>query len=370
MNNIIVKENERELIRLLSRIELTESDDEKVSELLKQQLDWQYIFSVTVKNKIHLLIFNHLQKYDIEDVAYNKYAKVMNDLLYANSVKNEIKYNALKEFYDAVKDKIKIVPVKGAFMIKEVYKDYAIRGTNDFDFLVSKDDVKKLDEELNKIGFVQGKYNSKTKEVDKFSAEKKMLYRMKMYNLLPYVKVVDNPALKTVMFDISHSLDFSLDKAPVEEMIQNADFSKDIPCLAPEHFFIHMCCHHYREASNASWIMIGNDLNLIKFCDVREFILHKMDDDTMERAIQFAKKHNLEKAVYFTMYLIREIYNDGYETDILNKLDIDDESFLYEYGENEYEEVKVRKKDFWTSLFSENNIDEIDTLPSFVSLDY
>lgn len=162
-------------------------------------------------------------------------------------------------------------------MIKEIYRDYGIRGTNDFDFLINREDVQLLDLELKKLGFEQGKYSRKSNSVEKFSSEKKMLYKMKMYNLLPYVKVLDNPLLQTVIFDVSHSLDFSLNRLPIKEMIEQADFSDRIPCLSPEHFFVHMCCHHYREASHASWIMIGNDLNLIKFCDVREFILKKMD---------------------------------------------------------------------------------------------
>lgn len=364
-----VKENEKELICLLSRVDLTDNNKSMVCEILKRELDWQYIFNVTVKNKIHLLVFKHLQSFDIEDEQYARLENIMRDLIYVNGIKNELKYHELNTFYKTISDKIKIVPVKGAYMIKEIYHDYGIRGTNDFDFLINREDVQVLDSELKKLGFIQGKYNKKDNSVEMFSPEKRMLYKMKMYNLLPYVKVLDNPLLPMVMYDISHSLDFSLDKLPIKEMLKQADFSTEIPCLTPEHFFIHMCCHHYREASHASWIMIGNDLNLIKFCDVREFVLKKMDEIAIQRAIEFSKRHNLQKAVYFTMYFVREIYHDGYETDILKQLDIQDESFLYEFGENEYEEVRVRKKDFWTSLFAENNIDEIDQAPSFVELD-
>lgn len=90
-------------------------------------------------------------------------------------------------------------------------------------------------------------------------------------------------------------------------------------------------------------------------------------DDILE-AINFAKKHNLQKAVYFTIYFVKEIYNTGFEDEILNSLDISDESFLYEYGENEYDEVKTRKKDFWTSLFDRNNKDEIQELPKYTAI--
>lgn len=90
-----VKENEKTLICLLSRVDLTDDNRNLVSEILKRDLDWQYIFNVTVKNKIHLLIFKHLQCFDIKDKQYTKFANIMNDLIYANSIKNELKYQEL-----------------------------------------------------------------------------------------------------------------------------------------------------------------------------------------------------------------------------------------------------------------------------------
>ena len=189
-----------------------------------------------------------------------------------------------------------------------------------------------------------------------------------MYNLLPYIKIKEDIPVKIVIFDFSFALDFTLNTKPVEEMLDKAFQTDNGLELLPEHFFVHMCCHHYREASNVAWILIGKDLNLIKFCDVREFILQKMNSDIIAKAVKFAKSHGLEKAVYFTIYFTREIYNDGYETEILESLGIKDEAFLYQFGEKDYDELQTRKKDFWTSLFSDNNRDEVNKSPKYENL--
>lgn len=364
----MVKETEKKLICLLSRINLNENEKKEISHLLEQKISWTYIFDVTLKNKCHLLVFENLKKFEIESDEYSKYSQIVRCMSFYNFYNLKSKYEELNIFLEKLPKEIKVVPVKGAHLIKNMYKSFYIRATNDFDFLFKKEDLPTIKNILNNLGYYQGDYDSKTNTIIPFNAKKRILYNTKMYNLLPYIKIVNNDALKINLFDFSHSLDFDLKNNIVEEMIDVAYFDNGVWKLKPAHFFIHMCCYHYREGSHASWILIGKDLNIIKFCDVREYVVNCMKHDDILEAINFAKKHNLQKAVYFTIYFVKEIYNTGFEDEILNSLDISDESFLYEYGENEYDEVKTRKKDFWTSLFDRNNKDEIQELPKYTAI--
>ncbi|MCM1285692.1 MAG: nucleotidyltransferase family protein [Acetobacter sp.] len=364
----MVRETEKKLICLLSRQHLNDNEKKQISVLLKQNILWNYIFDVTLKNKCHLLVFNNLKDFEIQSEEYLKYNKIIECMSFYNSANLKSKYEELNLFLEKLPKEVKVVPVKGAHLIKNMYNSFYIRATNDFDFLFKKKDLSIIKSTLNDLGYYQGEYDSKTDTIIPFNAKKRILYNTKMYNLLPYIKIVNNAALKTNLFDFSHSLDFDLKNNIVEEMIEAASFNDGVWELKPAHFFIHMCCHHYREGSHASWILIGKDLNIIKFCDVREYVVNCMKHDDILEAIDFAKKHNLQKAVYFTIYFVKEIYDAGFEDEILNSLDISDESFLYEYGENEYDEVKTRKKDFWTSLFDHNNKDEIQELPKYTSI--
>ena len=84
-----------------------------------------------------------------------------------------------------------------------------------------------------------------------------------------------------------------------------------------------------------------------------------MNQVQIQKAITFAHKYKLEKAIYFTVYYLGRIYNDGYENAILNELNIEDTSFLFSFGENEYDEIQYRNKEFWSSFFDADNMDEI-----------
>ena len=344
-------------------------DVEMLSSAFANGIDWEKVIQVASKNKVLNLLYRNLIKLNLEKNIPHYYKMLFDDSCSCNYIRNEHKLLELEYIQKQAKDNgILMAVVKGGYLIDNIYRDRGIRKTNDIDILIRRSDIKLLHNMMLQNGYQYGEYNSTSNSVIPPSKVQNMLYKTRMYNLLPYVKIDNSVPRKTVIFDFSFALDFSLDTTPVEEMLESAVLKNNALTLQPEHFFIHMCCHHYREASNVAWILLGKDLNLIKFCDVREFVLQNMNESTILKAVEFAKKHHLEKAVYFTIYFLREIYNDGYETDILNLLNIEDEAFLHQYGENDYGEMRTRKKDFWTSLFSIDNKDEINEQPKYKQL--
>ena len=349
------------------------TDNSFLFDNLKQEVNecirWQDIFKYASKNKVLLLLYSNLKKCGVHTKSPSYFRRIIDDLLRCNLINNQEKLSELNKILSQLLEAGALcAPVKGGYLIDNIYKDRKIRSTNDMDILIKRKDVDIVDKVMCDNGYVLGEYNVEDNCILHPDKNKRMLYKTSMYNLLPYIKISDNAINTPIIFDFSFALDFSLDTRPIEEMLTLATKINDSLQLKPEHFLIHMCCHHYREASNVAWIMIGKDLNLIKFCDVREFILQKMNSSSINEAIKFAKKFNLEKAFYFTVYFIREIYNDGYETEILNMLGIKDETFLYQFGEKDYNELQTRKKDFWTSIFSDNNRDEISQTPKYDGL--
>ena len=332
-------------------------------------VDWSMVIKYACKNKVLGILYDFLVTSKFKDKVPQYYLSIMDDVCSCNYIKNMEKLSELNKISKAMQENnVLFSPVKGGYLIDNVYKNRKIRATNDIDALIKRKDIKKIDEIMNSNGYIQGRYDLGNNRIVAPTRDEKMLYKLNMYSLLPYIKIDNDIPKRTVIFDLSFALDFSLNTKPVEEMLDMALQTENGLELLPEHFLVHMCCHHYREASNVAWIMIGKDLNLIKFCDVREFILQKMNTASIAKAIQFAKNYNLEKALYFTIYFTREIYNDGYETEILKSLDIEDETFLYQFGEKDYDELQTRKKDFWTSLFSDNNRDELSQAPKYESL--
>ncbi|MDR1418260.1 MAG: nucleotidyltransferase family protein [Endomicrobium sp.] len=287
---------------------------------------------------------------------------------YCNFIRNSAVLNELEKVRkEMFKNNISFAPLKGGYLIDNVYKNRYIRTLNDLDILVKKDDISIIDKVFKDLGYEQGDYNFDTNSVVVPDQSKALFFKEKMYKLLPYIKINPQTPKSTVIFDLTVSLDFSLDVQPIYEMLDMALKVSNGIELLPEHFLVYMCCHHYREASNVAWILMGRDLNLIKFCDIHEYVLQKMDHHSLQRAVEFSKKYKLEKPVYYTLYFAKELYNDGYESDVLESLNITDNAFLNEYGSsaNDYNKAQIRKKDFFSSIFSDNNKDEITQTPKY-----
>ena len=345
---------------------LSSINKERLSELVCENINWEKVFEYAMRNKVLYVLFRNLQDCELDKYIPESLKKLLEDSMRCNVIRNNAKFLELEIICKKLEENnIKIVPVKGAYMIDNIYQNRAIRTTNDIDALIRKSDIPKLDHIMQELGYSSDKYDAVTGEFVKRSSVERMLYKTKMYNLLPYVKVLQQPIDMKVMFDFSHSLDFGLSSEPVQEMIESSHLENYIRMMLPEHYFIHMCCHHYREASHVEWMKIGKDLNLIKFCDVREFILHKMNDERLKNAIEFAKKYNLENAVYFVLYYLDIIYGDGYEKEWMAKLEINNDSFVHMFGDDSKEKKYVRRKEFWDSFFDSDNSDEIVNKPKY-----
>lgn len=356
MNNMI--SDEKYLIILASRKTMNEKIKNEIREIVEKDIDWELVLKYSYRNKVTALVFYNIENVAGENIIPNYLKKLLSDYRYCNVLRNNTKLEELKKIVSILEQKnVKVLPVKGAYMIDNIYCDRSVRITNDMDVLIRKKDISIIEKTMENLGYTNGFYNTDAGDIELPSSVKRMLYKTKMYNLIPFTKIVDREMGNVVTLDFSFAMDFNLDTTPVEELINQSKMVHGIWRCAPELYFIHMCCHHYREASHVAWFKIGSDLNLIKFCDVRELVLQKMDEKAKENAIEFAKKYGLEKTIYFTLYYLKAIYNDGYEDELMKKLNIENNDFIFEYSDGR--ETMKRKKEFWNSFFDENNKDEI-----------
>ncbi|MCD1258892.1 nucleotidyltransferase family protein [Paenibacillus athensensis] len=353
---------EQQLIILFSRLTFTPEQTERVAELISEGIDWFLLLRYSVKNKVLPLVWHHLQSQGYRQEVPLRLGQIMNFYKLGTAERNQVYLRELSLVASAFgKNGIPCVPLKGAYLIPQMYKDRGIRTVNDMDCLIRKGDVKSVRSIMQGLGYVEGEYDKKTNTITPVNRERALLWQTNMNNLLPFLKLHDSEYAPVTQIDFSFSLDLELQKEPVEIMITGAvkDADSGFHYLNPAHFFIHQCCHHYKEASNASWVALNSDLNLIKFCDVREYILRFMNEEQLRNAVAFAKDTGLEKAVYFTLYYLKEIFDDGYEEQLLQEFEFSDTSFLYTYGQKDYGHTVAWKKGFWERLFSDTNKDEL-----------
>lgn len=362
---------EQRVIILLSRLTFSENNETELKCLLNKKLDWYEILRNSINNKILPLIWHNLQKRNYEGFIPSNIEKIAYFYYLGTKERNTIYLNDLNVIIQHMNSKgIPCIPLKGAYLIPNIYKDFGIRTMNDIDCIINHSNVNKIRATMNELGYIEGEYEKDSNQIKAINREKKIFWNMKMNNLFPFKKVSDSDYVKISEFDFCFSLDLELNYETVDNMISRAKTEKSILSknLCESDFFIHLCCHLYKEATNAMWVMIEKDLNLIKFCDVREFVLQKMTPESINEAIEFAKKYRLEKALYYTLFYLNQIYSDGYEVTAMKRLDISDDSFLFLYGSKDFGENIAWKKSFWQRMFSNNNRDELIDKPKYLNI--
>lgn len=362
---------EQRAIILLSRLTFSENNETDLKSLLNKPIDWYEILRISINNKVLPLIWYNLQKRNNEGNIPSNIEKIMYFYYLGTRERNNILLKELDTIIQYMNSKnIPCIPLKGAYLIPNIYRDFGIRTMNDIDFMINHSNVSIVRAAMNELGYIEGEYEKDSNKIIAIKREKKIFWNMKMNNLFPFKKISDSDYVKISEFDFCFSLDFDLNYEIVDNMIsrvkpQRANSSK---YLCDSDFFIHLCCHLYKEATNAMWVMIEKDLNLIKFCDIREFVLHNMNSESIDEAIEIAKKYRLEKAVYYTLFYLNQIYSDGYELEAMKNLNISDDSFIYTYGAKDFGENVTWKKSFWQRIFSNNNRDELTDKPKYLGI--
>ena len=354
---------ERKLIILLARVSFDEKTKRMVKQIVKEaKIDWDYVMAASSSNKVCALVFGNLLKI-VPDVDLPQ------DILLnyrCMRVKLQTHNKYIFEEFDRVRSElkragIKAFPLKGSWLIENIYKDMGVRSINDIDCLFPREQENDLIKAMGNVGYIQGQYDAHNQRIEGFSREKQIAWKRKMNNLMPFQKTTTIKSHPTVIFDFSFALDLSKDENAVKEMINNAEGE----CLRKAHFFVHLCAHLYKEATNAIWILETTDLNLIKFCDIREYLTEMNKNDIIE-AISFAKEYGFDQAVYFACYYLQEIYNEDY-SEILTQFEFEDYDFLNQFGEADFGENSSWKKNFLDRLFAANNMDELENHQDFVN---
>ena len=106
--------------------------------------------------------------------------------------------------------------------------------------------------------------------------------------------------LKYFELDLNFSLDYKSGSDNVREMLLHTESvriqNKKILTLQPLLFFIHLCCHLYKEMTTLPWIKMKKDMTMYKFLDIAEF-LRNIDGGTLFNLYHITKKLGVVRCV-------------------------------------------------------------------------
>jgi len=211
--------------------------------------------------------------------------------------------------------------LKGTYLSTQLY-EIGLRTSNDMDILINENDISKCQILLLENGFIQGSY-VENKGVIPATRREIVLSRMNFGETIPFLKVIDGEPLE---IDLNFSIDYKPEdkyKIVSELLCGIIDVSFEnvtFKTLELKDFFIHLCCHLYKEATTFDWVRRKCDLQLYKFSDINVMFREKFTEEFVDKLIYRINEIGVNKECYYTIYNTMVIYPDIRKTCAIDKL--------------------------------------------------
>ena len=203
------------------------------------------------------------------------------------------------------------------------------RTSNDIDILVKPSDISKAGDILQRLGYVQGTWDTDKKETVPYTREE-ILSRSET---APFIKKSDTELFEFVEIDINFSTSHlpGSDNKLTTDMIDGSMLYTDkngseIRGLDCRYNLIHLILHLYKEATVYSMVMRNKASELYKYYDIYLIMKKRLYNEKL--FIEAVEKYGLEKEVYFVLYNLTMIFDTLDIDNILCRLKPTDTSFL------------------------------------------
>lgn len=343
---------EERIVLLCSRKTLTEEQYLELEALLKEKPKWGDLINIAIFNKTMGLVSKHILHFNTKVIP----GLVRRQLLFmnlGNKERNKEMFSELTKVLDLMnRSGISYSPLKGAYLIPYVYEDYSVRLSNDIDILIKNVDIDKACDVMREAGFIMGTYDDPTKSIIPAKRAEDIYWKVQMGNIHPFVKISDNPFLDFLVIDFAFDVDPIHKNIEIaEKMLDNTVYTEingvSTKLLNSVDFLIQVCTHLYKEAcARHAAAETYSDVNLIKFCDVRELILSQWDVTdvgAIEELVKAAKEYKVENALIYCFECCKEIYQDAFWDVFMEKLE--------KTEENQANPVTIDDNQFWRSIF-------------------
>lgn len=268
----------------------------------RNNIRYEELLGQILMNRVGGIVYERIAK--CSDIAFPKnFCRSLEAVYLMNVAENEWYYTGVRYLTKVLsKADFKYAFLKGAVLIPSLYRK-GQRISNDIDILVHANSLTQCQNLLKENGFVQGHYNWQTKQVRKADRREIIMAKMNFGETIPFYKEIDG---KILCVDINFSVDFKPGDPRIIEILLDSVCEVSIgdislKTLAHKYFFIHLCCHLYKEATTFDWVKTNRDLSLYKFYDIYLFVNKYFDKSFIGQVINCIKELGMEKECYYTM---------------------------------------------------------------------
>lgn len=347
--------NEKEFI--LQCLNFTNPNTQKISDLLNKDLDMPWILGQAMFHRVGGIIYYTLSENDLLENINREIKNSLKIIYEYQKIKNKIYFEDLIKINENIKNIDSFVYLKGSILNTAIFPN-GTRYSNDYDILIQKSDIQKLDKPLKQNGFIQGKI----KENTVIEATRKEILSS-LYNrgeTVPYVKIDKS---HNIEIDLNFSLECKTSQS--DELLKNMLANKvtykigkyEIASLNKTNFVIFLFLHLYKEAANIWWVNKDRDLSLYKFLDI-EVMINDFEQEDINELCNKAKIFDIQKEIYFGVDKLIQISRNNKNL-TLYKIILDKLNFKPDEKLNDIVSLSTNEhyyyKDFKEYLFSYNH---------------
>ena len=316
-----MKNEEKQLFKQLCSFRSEQLDEELLSYATPEVLGHLFF------NRMQGIAYGVLKSSGCLGAVNREFRNSLKGAYEQNTEKNKAFFRCLRFLSEVLRERDgKYAMLKGALLCGMYPQGY--RTSNDIDLLVRPRDVTEIGDVLISAGFRQGSI----REGRFVAAERKEIIESKMLRgeTVPYIFEIGLPHMRFLEVDINFSLDYKNGETDIlEHMLNNSTEIGGIITLSKSDFFIHLCCHLYKEATTLPWVEMKRDMTLYKYADIY-MLLDGMSNEEIRKLFKRAESLALEKLCAFAILQTAELFKMGIPTVTATAKDLlhGDETFL------------------------------------------
>ncbi len=346
-------DSEIQLIIECSRTSVTAQQTEQISLVLRQPLDWSYVFKIADRNAVLPLVsWNLIQKFSL--LLSPKIKEDLTDYFQQHVRLNIFLTGKMIEIVKLFQsNNVPVMPFKGPLLANQAYGNLALRRYVDLDILVQPEHLEKA------IALLQSaEYTPMTDEY--WLKNIKLCLKQKKD-----IKFVSKD--KSAYIELHWRLSKSYFNVPIktEHLWQQAETETlggiEVSTLSFNHLLIYLCLHGSKHAwDRLAWI-----------CDINELINSRKTVD-WEHLFKDAARLGCESVLSLGLYLAYEFFNLDFSSPKWEKIKNDkaiktmaadvrsklfaDELFQFDIGKSYVYQLKLKEKlqDRWRLHFYYN----------------
>jgi hypothetical protein len=283
-----------------AKTSLTGEDSRRVEqELVHPSLDWAYMGERACQHGIASLVYHNLRRMAGPGMPLQEVLDALKEEYYRTAMRNTLLYRELREVLNTLKEKgIEVIILKGAALAEIVYHNRTLRPMGDIDLLIRKEELAGVEDWLSRLGYCLYK-----------SRNEKELLAEHHYHWV-FTKREATPI--EIHWNLRHA------EGPLRIDVDGL-WKRAVPAtvaevetlvLCPEDLLLHLCLHTCRH--QLAWLR--------PFCDIAETVREFGEVIDWEQVRTRAFQWRINKYVYLTLRLTKELLGAGVPESVLESL--------------------------------------------------